>query len=328
LITRLTSSLPDARAIYVAGSKALYRSDNGGQTWAPVAPSPPEGHLAGGADGRLLLVGDVHTFQDRPSCGASATELPGVPLQRSTDDGLHWYPVTGDRDQPLYIRPVAIWTQSPLALGMDCHAVQVSADGGATWMAISLPDSSFNPTAVTPLQTNEPESASALVIGTSEGGTSGLWRLDLAPSAPPHFSPGLLDFWSVGAPAGWVDGSGASLYIVGSATGVHLSMDEGASWRDTRSGLEAVTLSVDPLQDQIPESEKNRYGIFTVTVDPAEPDHLYAGTVDGVYVSDDRGVTWKQMLGSSGTIHELLLATRGQLLFAETSDEVVRLQLP
>ena len=112
--------------------------------------------------------------------------------------------------------------------------------------------------------------------------------------------------------------------MVGTANGVLVSADGGSTWRQGRRGLEDVTLSVDPFRGPIPDQELQRgFGIGAVAIDPGAPDHLYAGTVGGLYASTDGGATWQRVAGVEGRIAGLVLAPAGGLLFAQTEAGVV-----
>ena len=60
-----------------------------------------------------------------------------------------------------------------------------------------------------------------------------------------------------------------------------------------------------------------------MAIDPDDPDHVYAGTVDGLYESTDRGATWHRLPGVSGLVAGLVLAPAGGQLFAQLQDGVV-----
>jgi hypothetical protein len=74
--------------------------------------------------------------------------------------------------------------------------------------------------------------------------------------------------------------------------GVLLGLDEGTSWRQSRRGLQEVTISVDPTAGPIPENEPRRgFSILAIAVDAHDENYLYAGTFAGVYRSCDVGAT-------------------------------------
>jgi photosystem II stability/assembly factor-like uncharacterized protein len=312
-LARLFPSYPGAEVIYASSEQALYRSQDGGENWDLAGPPPPSSYLAVGAGGAGLLLSGDHI-----PCGAAGGEDP--PLSRSVDGGLTWQPITGVAG----IRPMAIWIEGQLALGVDCGGLLRSTDSGLTWEALPLPDNSYGPTAVAPITiSNDPSAALVLVIGTSEGGTSRLWQANLTQTAGQVFEELNLDpFWGYGALDARDD-----LYVVGTAQGVLVSSDAGESFPEqpSRTGLGGI-ISVDPLQTSIPESERG-FGVSAVAINETNPDHLYAGTADGVYASLDRGKTWQKMQGADGQVSKLVVQRGGTYLFAETNKGVIALPL-
>jgi photosystem II stability/assembly factor-like uncharacterized protein len=112
-------------------------------------------------------------------------------------------------------------------------------------------------------------------------------------------------------------------------TGVWPSADAGVTWRQSRRGLEEVTLSVDPLRAPIPEAEQQRgFGIDAVAIDPGAPHRLFAGTIGGLYESTDDGATWQQVPGVAGRVTELVVLPATDSLLAATEEGVVTVSLP
>ena len=303
-----------AAAIYAVGREALYRSSDGGKSWERAGSPPPPGRVVAAEDSPLVLLAG-----ERPPCARGGT---GERLSRSDDGGATWQRVEGETD----LKPLAIWRAAKLALGADCAGLRVSLDTGRTWREFPVLPPGSEVTAFAPLPTEDPARPAALLATTSEGGTSQLFRLDLADPTNPDLSGALTEFWGLGAPAGSGD-----IYVVGAAAGVLISSDSGANWLWHRNGLEEVTISVDPLvaTEPIPEDELQRgFGIEAVAIDPASPDDLYIGTVGGLFVSEDVGATWEQVVGVEGPVETLVLAPEGGRLFAQTPEGVTVIPLP
>jgi photosystem II stability/assembly factor-like uncharacterized protein len=221
------------------------------------------------------------------------------------------------------VRPLAIWGRHDLALGASCVDLRLSADAGLTWQA-ALPRSEFQASAFAPLGGTAPSELAGLLVGTAELGASRLSRLDLADPTRPGLGEPLITFSGVGVPAGR-DG----LYVVATVTGIWTSADAGATWRQSRRGLEEVTLSVDPLRAPIPEAELQRgFGIDAVAIDPGAPNRLFAGTVGGLYESTDGGATWRRVPGVAGRVTKLIVLPATRRLLAETEGGVVIVTLP
>ena len=298
----------ETQAIYAVGGRGLYRSDDGGESWRAAGPPPPPGRIVAAMDDPLVLLAGSH-----PPCARGGGEEP--PLYRSADGGSTWQTVEGVAG----LRPWAVWGGENLALGSSCAGAQVSTDGGRTWRPVPITDAGYEVTAFAPLAGATGAAPAGLVGGTSEGGTGGVWLLDLADPARPARRGPLTSFWGAGAPAGR-----GRLFVVGTATGVLLSSDAGGTWRQSRRGLEEVTLSVDPFQEPIPDEQLRRgFGIGAVAINPDLGDHLYAGTVGGLYQSTDGGATWRRTPGVDGLVTRLVLAPGGERLLAETKDGVV-----
>jgi hypothetical protein len=199
--------------------------------------------------------------------------------------------------------------------------VVVSRDGGRTWGAeVALPGGLANLSAAVAIAANHTDIPAALVIGTSEGGTSRLWALDLSDPASPRFGDHeLVSFWGQGAPAGRGD-----RLVVGAPVGVWVSSDPDQWHRD---GLEdVVTVSDDPGREGVSRAERERgYGFGAVAVDPADPDHLWAGAVRGLYESRDAGRQWQLVdgVGADAAIAALVVAPGDARLLVQTDAGVV-----
>lgn len=310
-ITRLVVTRPGAAAILVAGGDGLYRSDNGARRWRKVGPAPPEGRIVVAEENpQVLLAGDR---------GVCARGDAGTPLSRSDDAGATWQPVDGVSG----VLPLAIWRRAKVAVGASCAGLQISTDTGRTWQQATLPDGTDEVTAFTPLPAPNTDNAEALIVRTSEGGTSRLRLLDLTDAARPQISNVLREFWGLGAPAGRQE-----IYAFGSAQGVWVSIDRGATWTLRRTGLEEVTVSVDPLGTPIPDAEQARgFGINALVMNPGQAARLYVGTNNGVYTSENAGARWERIENIDGNVTGIVVARRTARLLAETPSGVVLVPL-
>ncbi|MDP9368493.1 MAG: glycoside hydrolase, partial [Chloroflexota bacterium] len=309
-IVTLVPAPAGATAVYVVGQEGLYRTTDGGESWEPAGPPPPSGRLVAAQDSPLVLLAG-----SRPPCARGGG--PDVTLSRSDDGGTTWQPLSGE----IGVEPLAIWREAELALAADCAGLRISRDTGRTWADLPVLPPGSEVTAFAPRATGDVAQPAALLATTSEGGTSRLFHLDLADPANPALSDPLIEYWGLGSLPGDED-----RYVLGAATGVWLSDDRGATWTRHRDGLEAVTISVDPLvaAEPIPDEELQRgFGIDAVAANPASPDHLYAGTIDGLFASRDAGPTWEQVEGVEGRVTTLVLVPQGGGLFAQTPAGVV-----
>ncbi len=309
-IVTLVRAPVGAAAVYAAGQAGLYRTSDGGKQWEPAGPPPPPGRLVVAEDNpRILLAGS------RPPCARGGGD--DVNLSRSDDGGATWQPVPGE----IGVEPLAIWGEAELAIAADCAGLRISGDSGGSWTEFPVLPPGSEVTAFAPLLTGDPAQPAALLATTSEGGTSRLFHLDLADPANPALSDPLIEYWGLGSLTG-----SEERYVLGAATGVWISTDQGATWARHRNGLEPVTISVDPLvaTEPIPDEELQRgFGIDAVAGDPTSPDHLYAGTIDGLYASTDAGATWQPVEGVDGRVTTLVLAPEADRLFAQTPEGVI-----
>jgi photosystem II stability/assembly factor-like uncharacterized protein len=231
-------------------------------------------------------------------------------LHRSRDSGATWDPLpelTG-------VRPLAIWHDPALAIVAGCARVLLSTDEGETWRESTAFDANFTVTALVPVADDPDGERTALVAGTSDRGTTNLWQIDLTEGAIPQMGDPLAQFWGTGAIAAW-----ERRYVAGTAGGVLISPDGGATWALSRDGLEAVTVSVDPFLEEIPADEQARgFGIFAVAIDPADADRLYVGTIEGLYRSVDGGVLWQRLAGVDGRVSAIGIGPTPCRLLAQT----------
>nr|MDQ3045247.1 cupredoxin domain-containing protein [Chloroflexota bacterium] len=124
----------------------------------------------------------------------------------------------------------------------------------------------------------------------------------------------LREFWGLGALAGRGD-----IYLLGAADGVWISIDAGQEWTQRRVGLEEVTLSADPLTGPLLEDELARgFGIFTVGMLVEQQNHLYAGTIGGLFESVDAGATWARVNGIEGKVSVMVLAEAAARVLVQT----------
>lgn len=326
-IVSLAPGRPGGPAIYAVGGSGFYRSVDGGTTWERAGDVPPPGQLVIAEDDPTLLLAGDH-----PPCARGGE--PEI-LHRSIDGGVGWQPI-GEAEG---VRPFAVWADAGLAVGGACDGLRVSTDAGQTWQPVEVPDLlGYDLTAFVPVPsagevpTVESGAAAvpaALVVATSEGGTSRLHAITFADPTAPTVSPVLTEFWGLGAVASRTMAGAPSLFLVAATDGVRLSIDEGATWEVRRNGLEPVTLEQDPLVAGVPaDVDPASFGITSIALDPIKGGRISIGTVDGVYATDDAGANWTRLDGAEGAIGKLGLSEDGAALFAETADGVVVIEIP
>ena len=79
-------------------------------------------------------------------------------------------------------------------------------------------------------------------------------------------------------------------YVTDTGAGVHISTDNGLTWQPSNNGIHSATLNDYPP-------------IFSLTVDPINPQILWAGTLDTghIYKSTDGGQSWVDRENGIGT---------------------------
>lgn len=291
---------PASDAMYAVTADGLYRRASG-QNWTKVS-GPISGQLLADPTNP-----DVLYQGDHPPCAKGGES---VPFQKSTDGGKTWQTIAVGQD----IRPLNVDPANPSRLyGESCASLAISTDAGQTWNKVQ-PVPSFDISALALAGTT------LYGIYTSEGGTSWLVPTDISNPAQPVAGDRLLEFWGGGSVAATTE-----RIIVGEPHGVHISTDGGKTWSFSRTGLEKVTLSVDALTQPIPQPEISQgFGIFAVASDPRNTQHIFAGSIRGLYQSQDGGKTWTLMpqVGEI-RVNALTIALNGAALYATTEEGVV-----
>jgi photosystem II stability/assembly factor-like uncharacterized protein len=140
------------------------------------------------------------------------------------------------------------------------------------------------------------------------------------PSEPETVDPSSLTWIRLGGPPG---GLGYDIrysfddhdtwYVTDANAGVHISTDDGLTWHQSNTGIDTAGGA---SGDAVP--------IFSLTVDPHNPQIIWAGTdMNGrIYKSVDGGRTWESK--DRGVIHEheILLSFRGFTVDPRSSDIV------
>ncbi len=302
-ITRLATSSPEATSQVVAGEGIYSREADG--TWTRTGDSPDAGSIVVAADDPRLLLSGEH-----PPClrgGATA------PLQRSEDGGATWDTVSGVSE----LRPLAIWSESGIALGATCSGMMLSTDSGVTWSDLAGIEPGYEITAFATVASEGSEEESggpAVLFGmTSEGGTSRLYRLDLHDPTAPELSEPLLEYWAVGGLA-----ARGETYVLAAADGVWVSDNAGADWQRSAEGLEEVVLEEDPNQAGLPaDVEPGSFGLLSVAFLTQDEDALVVGSADGLYSTESPDASWTLLGGTSGEIEQLsVVPDSGSILYA------------
>lgn len=302
-VTSLALDPQDSQRLYAATPGGLYRSGDGGQTWALLF--------------RPLYLAVVAVDPSRPSTLYAA----GPGIFRSGDGGLTWRKVLDRSD--LEVTSLTLTSgRSPVILAVSRGTVLRSSDGGATWTTVVTAPGAGSLAA-------SPREPGTVYLGHLGGVLKSVdaglsWtealRLDesdpsialiaVAPSAPRMvYAIGNTgqDFsvWrSVDAGTSWqkvkiepgffpsslvVDPKIPTRLYLGGFRGVARSDDGGRIWHPINKGLSRTPFGTSPQ-------------VYSLAVDPRHGRTVFAGLWDlGVARSDDAGGQWSipQQLGLS-----------------------------
>jgi photosystem II stability/assembly factor-like uncharacterized protein len=279
--------------LYAATYGGLFKSTDGGATWAPSGAGLPNGSV-----GRLAI--------DPLQPSRLHVAIWGAGVYRSADGGKSWAAtntgLTSRNVADLAIDPL---DPSILYAGTSDGGIFTSSDGGDSWSAASsgLPEINIERIALCAAVPSTLYAATAggfVYRSTDAGGSWALasnglrdgWLSSLAvdPSNPSalYVWKGNFLFRSTDGGKSWVADSGLgvpvrslavspaepSVVFAGTTAGLYKSADSGKSWRPVSSGTLASAISV-------------------IAFDPANPATLYAGAAGlGVAKSTDAGESW------------------------------------
>lgn len=291
--------------VYAAGEGGVFKTTDGGDHWNLVLPANWVTSLAidPGNPTTVYAAGWVVGFYDS--------------VVKTTDGGASWNPAGAipSRGSWVSVSFLLIDPKNPETIygGSGSDGVFKSVDAGATWNAANsgLPDNfrrafglamdPANPRTLYALMLSSPpvESMRGRLFRSLDGG--GSWEETGSGLPAESFDP--LDACSC-APlkAGLAVGpeTPGALYIGTNSEGVFKSVDAGASWKLSSSGLTAnrASLAIDPRDNRI----------------------LYAATPTRVFKSVDAGANWSAgPWGPDGFMTSVALdATNPEVLYAGT----------
>ncbi len=307
VITVAGGSQPDALLVE-SGMHRLYRSSDGGESWASIALPQTNEHgylsnvwagpagpiyarthneffkstdagatwstVAGGRQGLTQIV--VSPAEPRTMFAAASAQL-----LKSIDGGEHWTPMTTGLPSDMPLATIQLDPRDPSRLYATAMFQRVyrSVDGGATW----TPLAALRQTAMRCEVLLDPDSPNLIylltrgtyiessegdVFRTTDGGNT--WTpVAVSPSGAMP-----IDF------LGLVPSHPATLFVGAQLRGAEAyallkSTDRGATWTRSDTGLPPAS------------------SITSIIADPANPRNLFAGTGRGVFRSFDAGEHWQ-----------------------------------
>lgn len=216
--------------------------------------------------------GHVHALAVNPQ--TDELFLGARPIYRSGNGGKTWKAVEGipKSEERANITSISVDPSDPQVMYATGHGVGVvkSIDGGQTWNSASSGLGGLS-TEGFAVDANDPDKLYVWVLGT------GLYRSTDAAESWQRVDDGpkkqeIRTLASVGAPTGM---GGIWLYA-GLDTGVMKSPDCFCGW------------------DRLPNAGLPEGRVYSLAVDPSEPQVLYAGLRQGVFRTADGGQNWKQ----------------------------------
>jgi photosystem II stability/assembly factor-like uncharacterized protein len=303
--------VPDLRQspLYALTDKRLYIWRN--RKWeATPTVNDNRAFLVDHNDPERLFRGD-HPPCDQPATGAD------IALEMSEDGGETWQTLPNGQN----IRPMAIDPIFPnVVYGTDC-ALTISNNLGDSWRY-------FQPLFEHEIVDLAVVGERMLVLGISDSGKSQVRELRLSSPDQPEISDIIVQIEGIACVA-----ADADRIIVGSPNGVHISLNGGQTWVESRVGLESVTIPPDDnlVAPNNPSSAAEReFGVLTVAIDPSRSHRIFAGTVRGLYISQDDGGTWDRYdeIASDTQVRDIQFAANGADLYVTTSDGVVTVPNP
>lgn len=294
---------PEQQALYALTAEQLYAWHN--REWQ--ATGTPN-------DGRQFLVD--HNNQDRlfrgnhGICAQEQSNAP-IPFEMSEDAGKTWKVLPNGRN----VRPLAIDPLFPdVIYGTDC-SLRISTNMGGTWRYLQP---LFRHEIVDLVVVGE----RVLVLGISTQGKSQVRELRLATPDDPQISDIIIQVEGIAA----IDAD-TERVAVGGPEGVRVSLDGGQTWSQSRVGLESVTIDPDDTHTPDPSVQRpnQQFGVVTLEIDPTNSHRIFAGTVRGLYISQDDGGTWDlySEIDPTARVSDIQLAYGGADLYVTTDSGVI-----
>ncbi len=296
----------DSQIIYVANDGGVFKSIDGGQTWAGknggLVTTQIYAGFANGSATTALAVGGLQDngtikYLGTPSwskifggdggwCAVDPTnesviyeEYVYLNMYRSDDGGNNWIEVHPySPSDANFIAPFVLCESSPNVLYAGMKGVEKSTDGGLTW---TYPDGNLSwngtPMAVIGVSFTSPDTLCAATGSSSATAVFEIRRSTDGGGTWTNVTAGLPNRYPTDIC--YDRRSGRNVWLTFSGYGsphVFSSTDAGLTWLDRSSNLPDI-----PVQ--------------SVAVDPINSEWVYIGTDLGVYRTLDGGATWMEM---------------------------------
>ncbi|MCO5176297.1 MAG: hypothetical protein M9890_04880 [Thermomicrobiales bacterium] len=208
-------------------------------------------------------------------CGSSPPE-DDIPMEVSSDGGAHWRQLTlGSNIEPIMFDP----TDHDVIYGADCSSLVITTNAGNTWNRIrALPGYSVVDVRMTGTR--------LLVLGVNPTGNSALTTVDVT---DPH-SPEVGDMLLIADGITRMDANHEQIVVAGGGI-IHISVDGGQTWTQSVATIEEDSLET-PGSDATPARMPLGNVLSLLIGAQGTIKRLYAGTPNGLLVSQDDGLTW------------------------------------
>jgi photosystem II stability/assembly factor-like uncharacterized protein len=296
----------DAQIVYIGSDGGIFKSTDGGQTWAGrnggLVTTQIYAGFANGSATAALAVGGLQDngtikYMGTPSwskifggdggwCAIDPAnesviyeEYVYLNMYKSEDGGDNWIEIHPySSTEANFIAPFVICESSPNVLYAGTRGVKKSTNGGTSW---TYPGggSSWNgtPMAVIGVSFTSPDT---LCAATGSSATSAIFEVRRSVNGGAtwtNVTAGLPNRYPTDITYDRQDGRNVWLTFSGYGTShVFSSTDAGLTWTDRTSNLPDI-----PVQ--------------SVAIDPANSDWVYVGTDLGIYRTVDGGATWMEM---------------------------------
>ena len=303
--TDLFMSDPAGNTFFLATEQALFRTDDGGQSWTRMEEPPPARNVVPSpADRDLLFAGDgLDCFRGGDD----------APLFISRNGGQSWTEAASG----LNLRPAAAHPSDPeVAWAIGCAGAYRTDDGGSTWL--HQPAKEWGLYTLDEIMPVGEQPDILLAAGNSEGGSGGLFRSEDAGRSWETVT----DEPSLWISALLVNPGNADQIWFATPAGVWHSSDSGLDWRVSAAGLNAVTVGNGYQFD----------GRGLHALARAESGMLFLGTEQGLYQSGDGGSNWSPALetpwGLAPVLDLAVTDIRGETRLWVTTESGVYLYSP
>lgn len=302
VVERIYESGVNNSTVYAETAESLYVRES--SDWAITTTRP---------NGRQIIVHPINAELlyrgGHPSCN---TESDNGDFSFSiSDDGGHSWRVT---ESGAGIQPIVIDASLPeVIFGSDC-GLWISSDLGESW-------AEFEPGMFEAVAAGVVNGQQLLVLDLAVDGDGTIYAIDIA--APSH--PALIGEMLNAPNLTSLDANQTQL-VAGGIQGVFVSTDGGATWTNSRNGLEDVTVEdVGSISPRSSVGDDLPFGVLAVRLDPTHEGRIFAGTAAGLYISQDNGITWDiyTEIAPDTRVTDILITGGGNELFVTTSEGVV-----